>query len=364
MKQKVILSLKVFLIVGLSLFVCMIAVLFGTSYGHKLRTIAAESILTSQHPQYAKFTFLSQKELNAILKEVTNPKWENSETTTDVLQKELENRKHAPLDIKIETIKKTYADHYFEGKLMTISNPLNVKLVTQQGTQGANVGEKIYIMAQRNHALAAVNASGFVDETGVGGGNVGVGIVIADGHIINTPKDANTPTIIAGLTKDGEMITGNYSANQLLQKGVVSAAGFMPQLIVKGEKMITSGNGGWGYGPRTIMAQKRDGSLMFLVIDGRQTHSIGASLKDCQDLLYERGAYNAMAMDGGASSTLYAMGNIINVPATKFKSRYLPNCWVVTANPNQKVMVTIDGRVEGPEKIAAITGHAAFTAKK
>ena len=50
---------------------------------------------------------------------------------------------------------------------MTISNPLNVKLVTQQGSEGKDVGEKIYVMAKRNHALAAVNASGFWDETGM-----------------------------------------------------------------------------------------------------------------------------------------------------------------------------------------------------
>ena len=67
--------------------------------------------------------------------------------------------------------------------------------------------------------------------------------------------------------------------------------------------MITN-DGGWGYGPRSIMAQKKDGSIMFFVIDGRQTHSIGASLRDCQDILYEKGAVNAMAMDGIISNII------------------------------------------------------------
>ncbi|WP_144496037.1 phosphodiester glycosidase family protein, partial [Bacillus thuringiensis] len=114
--------------------------------------------------------------------------------------------------------------------------------------------------------------------------------------------------IITGLTKFGQMITGNYSTQQLLDKQVVSAAGFMPQLIVNGEKMITEGDGGWGSAPRSIMDQKEDGTIMFLVIDGRQTHSIGATLKECQDILYEKGAINAMAMDGGSSATLYLGG--------------------------------------------------------
>ena len=100
--------------------------------------------------------------------------------------------------------------------------------------------------------------------------------------------------------------------------------------------MITEGDGGWGSAPRSIMAQKEDGTIMFLVIDGRQTHSIGATLKECQDILYEKGAINAMAMDGGSSATLYLGGKVINSPSTlSHEDRYLPNAWVVTANQNK-----------------------------
>lgn len=341
-------------------------ILFGTPYGHKLRVIAAESILTSQHRNLAKFTFLSQQELDDISNSINNPKWKNSQSLgfQKLSKQQLEAKKHMPLHIKIETIQKKYADHYFEGKLMTISNPLNVQLVTQQGTQGKDVGEKIYVMAKRNHAIAAVNASGFSDETGHGGGKEGLGIVIENGQVIHTPKDINSPTIITGLTKYGQMVTGDYSAQQLLNKSVVSAAGFMPQLIVNGEKMLTN-DGGWGYGPRSIMAQKKDGSIMFLIVDGRQPHSIGASLKDCQDLLYDEGAENAMAMDGGSSATMYALGDILNIPSTlSHKSRYLPNCWVVTANNNQKVDVTIDGHVAEASKIAEVTGTSAVASNE
>ncbi len=351
--------LTIFLLIGAAI------ILFGTAYGHNLRVIAAESILTSQHPQYAKFTLLSDKELNDISQSITNPKWKNSEFLTSKLsKKELERRKDLPLNVSIETIKKKYNDHFFEGKLMTISNPFNVKLVTQQGSEGKDVGEKIYVMAKRNHAVAAVNASGFWDETGHGGGKTGIGIVIENGKVINTPKDINTPTLTSGITKYGQMVSGEFSASQLLNKNVVSAAGFMPQLIVNGEKMITN-DGGWGYGPRSIMAQKKDGSIMFFVIDGRQPHSIGASLRDCQDILYEKGAVNAMAMDGGSSATLYAMGDILNIPSTlSHKSRYLPNAWVVKANPKQQVHVTIDGNSASSQKISELTSTTAIAINK
>ncbi len=89
---------------------------------------------------------------------------------------------------------------------------------------------------------------------------------------------------------------------------------------------------------RSIMAQKEDGTIMFLVIDGRQTHSIGTMLKECQDILYEKGAINAMAMDGGSSATLYLGGRVINSPSTySHEDRYLPNAWGVTANPKHSI---------------------------
>ena len=118
-------------------------------------------------------------------------------------------------------------------------------------------------MAKRNHALVAVNASGFADETGRGGGNVATGIVIENGKAIDTNMDRNAPTIITGLTKFGQMITGNYSTQQLLDKQVVSAAGFMPQLIVNGEKMITEGDGGWGRLQEVLWPKKKMVQLCF-----------------------------------------------------------------------------------------------------
>ena len=64
---------------------------------------------------------------------------------------------------------------------------------------------------------------------------------------------------------------------------------FGPPLIVDGKKMITEGDGGWGVGPRTAYRSKKDGTVLFLVIDGRQPgYSLGATLRDVQDILYEK----------------------------------------------------------------------------
>ena len=104
--------------------------------------------------------------------------------------------------------------------------------------------------------------------------------------------------------------------------------------------MIKDGNGGWGYGPRTAIGQKADGSILLLVIDGRQTHSIGASMKEVQDLLYDRGAVNAMAMDGGSSAIMYFNGKNITTPSSANNiPRYIPNAWLVQPFANQEVEI-------------------------
>ncbi|HDR7454960.1 TPA: phosphodiester glycosidase family protein [Bacillus cereus] len=322
--------------------------LFGTQYGHDFRLTIAESILTSQHPQYAKYTFLNTEELKELSEHVIHPKWMNSYTDSDknLLNYNFTKLKDSPLNINIETIESNSNSKFpFKGKLVTINNPFNVKLVSHQGSQGEGKGEKISIMAKRNHAVVAINASGFNDETGTGGGNLATGIVIENGKVINSNHEVSEPALVAGLTKFGQLITGNYTTKELINMQVISAAGFMPQLIVNGEKMITEGDGGWGSGPRSIMAQKKDGSIMFLIIDGRQAHSIGATLKECQDILYEKGAINAMAMDGGSSATLYMLGSIKNSPSTlSHKDRYLPNAWIIAAKPKQEIHITLDGK--------------------
>lgn len=57
--KRILLLFSVLMIIG-------IGILFGTSYGRELRITTAGSILTSQHPQYAKYTLLSQKELDKL----------------------------------------------------------------------------------------------------------------------------------------------------------------------------------------------------------------------------------------------------------------------------------------------------------
>ena len=56
---------------------------------------------------------------------------------------------------------------------------------------------------------------------------------------------------------------------------------------------------------------RADGAVLMLVIDGRQPHSLGATYKDCIDVMLEYGAVNAGNLDGGSSTILLYDGEVL-----------------------------------------------------
>lgn len=339
----------IFLCFFFSSLLLAILFLFATEKGHDLRRFAAATILSTQHQHWAKWTFLPQEELDELLENIKNPKFINT-----ILSPHLGEDEHDPntsktgkrfpsasdeLVVEVETIeKRNNPASYFKGKVMTISNPHNVKL---RSSSMSDYGEQIFTIAERVGAIAATNASGFHDPSGNGNGGTPLGLIFEDGE----RKTNNKNDYVAALTKSGQLITGKYTADELENAHVISAAGFKPQLISNGKKMITEGDGGWGAGPRTAMGQTKDGKIILVVIDGRQpSRSIGATMKEVQDILYDRGAINAMAMDGGSSASMYLNGDNITTPSSVGNiPRYLPNIWAVIPKKGQKVKVIHDG---------------------
>ncbi len=62
--------------------------------------------------------------------------------------------------------------------------------------------------------------------------------------------------------------------------------------------------------PRTAIGINRNGRYLYLVVvDGRQPfYSEGATFAELAELLLNQGAYMAMSLDGGGSSTLVVEG--------------------------------------------------------
>ena len=192
-------------------------------------------------------------------------------------------------------------------------------------------GDTTSNIAIKSGAVAAINGGGFYDPNGTGTGRLPYGFILHKGkYLLGRQVDNDEKVDFIGMTKSGNLIAGKYNKKELSELGAIEGLSFGPPLIVNGEKMIHNGDGGWGISPRTAIGQRKDGTILFLVIDGRQPgYSIGASLADVQNIMYEQGAYIAANLDGGSSTTLYFNGQVVNKPADLLGERMIPTAFIV-----------------------------------
>lgn len=70
-----------------------------------------------------------------------------------------------------------------------------------------------------------------------------------------------------------------------------------------------------GRAPRTALGIKRDGTVLLLVIDGRNPNSSGVTLPELAQYFLRLGAFDAVNFDGGGSSVMTINGQIVNHPS-------------------------------------------------
>jgi exopolysaccharide biosynthesis protein len=289
---------------------------------HNIRdTLVGTAMTTYSHQYIAKF-FLSDQAIDQIMGSNL-----------------MGNKEHVDFDPQEELVKinsnqgsdKIQVFHIdggnFQGKLIKIDDPKRIEVGFTQYMPRA--GETTSSIARRNNAIAAINAGGFFDEGFTGTGGSPSGFIIHNGEVVHNQlkRDDILQDTIA-FTWEGRMIVGRYTIKRLLEMDVKEGVSFGPFLIVNGKPSITSGDGGWGIAPRTAIAQTKDGSVLFLVIDGRSTRSIGARLVDLQDIFLKHGAVTAANLDGGSSTTMFYNGKVINRPSDSLGERTVPTVFM------------------------------------
>lgn len=215
----------------------------------------------------------------------------------------------------------------FRGKLIMVHDPTRIRVGFSKDLPVQ--GETVSSMARRNGAVAAMNAGGFTDEGTVGTGGKPLGFIIHEGQAVYSEIGMDVPMDTAAFTSEGMLIVGRHSIRQLMSYGVQEGVSFGPPLIVNHEPTITQGDGGWGIAPRTAIGQRADGTVLMLVVDGRRLGSLGATLKDIQDILLRYGAVNAVNLDGGSSTTMVLNSKVINEPTDALGERAIPSSFLV-----------------------------------
>jgi len=222
----------------------------------------------------------------------------------------------------------------YKGKLMIVKDPSRVFVGTVP-TFIEGDGLLVSEMAKNNNAIGGINGGEFVDGTTATYTAMPLGLVISKGNLLLGDKSKTYH--FTGLTKDNILVVGNMTGQKALdmniRDGVSVSSDIGPSLIINGvaQEIPDDGTGG-GLNPRTAIGQRADGAILFLVTDGRQINSFGATFTDLIYELQKYGAVNASAMDGGTSSQMYYDGKVLNVPYSPTGPRTCPTSFLVGGN--------------------------------
>lgn len=323
----------------LSIFTFLVSsFMYLTPAGEKIRLFLADTVITTQHRSWA-WILVGAKKRDEMVQALHDTSELNAEEKQNLDAIRLSHTKDKL--VQVTDISGTY----WKGKKMIVSDPKAIRVVVPNHK---GEGEHISSMVTRTGAIAGVNAGGFVDPEGLGNGFAPIGTIMSGGEFLYTDTDSTTKQHIVGFTDEGTLVIGKYSANELKSMNVQEAVSFYPRVIANGKPLITEGDGGWGRAPRTAVGQRADGTVEFVVIDGRQNSSIGATLREVQDLLLADGCINAGFLDGGASSELVVDGKVVTNPSSRYGERRLPSGFLIFENPDK---VKVDNIWSGETQI-------------
>lgn len=210
----------------------------------------------------------------------------------------------------------------YKGLLAIIKDSAQVTVAKSKSL--GSYGNLITQFVEDNHALVAINASGFMDEEFKGTGGGVIGSMVIDGVEYGNPQGHLK---FFGFKDDNRLNIENYNPQAIAEyKWGIQ---FSPALIVNGSKYV-QGTFGYGLQPRSAVGQTMNGEFLMLIVDGRQVgHSIGATVDDLAEIMLRHKAYQAMNLDGGSSSIMNYKGKTINKPSSVNNlGRYLPNAFI------------------------------------
>ena len=211
----------------------------------------------------------------------------------------------------------------YAGKVALCKHPENVFVGTCEGL--FEYGSYVSDMVRDYDAILGINASGFADYEGNGTGGLPYGFLKSEGETLQAAVGDDWKII--GFDESDHLQIGAFSDTSQLRDAVE----FHPALIINGENLV-AGTGLNEQQPRTAIGQAENGTVIMLVVDGRQFHSFGISIEKCADIMESYGAYQASMLDGGSSSVMVYDGREITCPTTLSQNpegRYLPDAFLV-----------------------------------
>ncbi len=211
-----------------------------------------------------------------------------------------ENEDGIILDILVQNTFKAY--------VMLVKDPTRIYTgVSSNNFESATRGERIYVAAERQGAVAAINAGEFEDKGGTGSGARPMGMTVSGGKIVW--NDGLKRTFIGFDFDDKLVVKEGITEAEVkalrIRDGVSFQRGNALIETVNGSTVAYTGSGDLGVAQRTAIGQRADGTVIMIVTDGRTANSLGATRDDIINLMLKYGAVCAGMLDGGSSAMMY-----------------------------------------------------------
>lgn len=286
----------------------------------RTRALFVSTVMETSAAKFLAQMYMTDEEIEQMLKKNSVDDFEGVTTNPD----DIEIPDEIPDDVEeIEIVDITGST--YRGKMMIVRDPSRIAVATIPEF-GEGKGVRTHEIIISHDAVAGINAGGFLDYGGKGDGGTPDGIIIKDGKIVF--GSAGKTYDVIGFDDRHILTLGKMTGQEAIDRNIREAVSFGPILIVNGEPGHSLGSGG-GLNPRTAIGQRKDGTVLLLVIDGRQPSSIGALYTDIIDVMLEFGAYNAANLDGGTSTVMVYEDKIINSCVTPNKPRKTPSAIIV-----------------------------------
>lgn len=344
MKKALSITGKVFSFLGVTLgmiFIALVLTITLICHGpsESAKELFATTILETGQLKFLANVFLSKDELQEI---VDKNSLQDMDVEVDENLINTEGNKEKEL-IEIHNV----SGDGFEGTMMVVNDPSKISLATTY--PWSEYGKELGVIVDEAGAIAGVNGGIYYSSGNKGGRPYGV--TVSNGEIQDITlgwsglyligfDENNLLRIISleGMNKSAveKMVKEEKIRDAIsFQEESSDANNHFVKLIINGEKRELSGKGS-GQNPRTAIGQRKDGSVLILVTDGRGKNGhLGATASDLIEIMAEYGAVNAANVDGGSSSSLYYNKKYLRTSVTFYytnSSWRLPTAFVVKDN--------------------------------
>ena len=316
--KKILLTLLILFVIGTS---SLGILLYGPYNG--FRNWLITSAMTTMTHQWIAYLFYDEDTINAVMaSNRVDEIQEDTDTNAIVVGVQAEEEKTYENEYERAILeKKNPSDTYkiieiegkgYSGYLAAIYDPSKVK--TMVTSKIGTTGQYLTTMAKNNKAVVAINGGGFDDPNYSSNAANPLGITYSRGKLVTSYYYAGAGGIIGFDTSDKLVLSSKCTEQSAKSLKIRDAVTCGPFLIVNGKKSGVVGNGGWGTAPRTAIGQRKDGIVLFLVVDGRTVKRPGADMDDLIEIMQNYGAYNAANLDGGTSTAMTVNYELINDP--------------------------------------------------